>query len=261
MPTNYMFIHLYLLHYLFVFLFASRAEPSTARVKILSLGNSVTQGTTHHPGYRHRLWQKLIDAGIDAEFVGSHDVNYGGDPEVKNRVYKGKSYTNRNEGHWGWYTDEILRGRIGKGNLAQWLQTYTPDIALVHLGSNDMLRQCGAGKSVNKPCYQETIDELKKVIQQIRHKNPAVTILLAQLIPMQEEEAAHRIKELNKRLPALVKELNTPHSPVILVDQYTGFDPTRGADTWDGIHPNASGEEKMAQKWFDALKPLLISRQ
>jgi acyl-CoA thioesterase-1 len=47
---------------------------------------------------------------------------------------------------------------------------------------------------------------------------------------------------------------DTEESPVILVDQYTGFN--AATDTYDGIHPNARGEAKMAQKWFDAILEL-----
>ncbi|AKD05487.1 hypothetical protein PKOR_03485 [Pontibacter korlensis] len=226
----------------------------------MTLGNSITQGNLEHPGYRYRLWQKLVDADVDVEFVGSHDTNFGGDPAVKNIVYKGRTYTNRNEGHWGWSADEILNGKAGEGNLVRWLQTYTPDIALIHLGTNDMFRQCGDGSD----CYEQTIDELRQVVQQIRGKNPAVTIILAQLIPAYSQKVgpaiADNIVELNKRIPGLVQELNTAASPVILVDQYSGFDATEGVDTWDGVHPNASGEEKMAQKWFDAMN-LLVTPQ
>ena len=42
---------------------------------------------------------------------------------------------------------------------------------------------------------------------------------------------------------------------VVVVDQYTGFDPN--ADTRDGIHPNPAGEEKMARVWMSALARVL----
>ena len=47
-----------------------------------------------------------------------------------------------------------------------------------------------------------------------------------------------------RRLAALAAEKTTATSSVIVVDQYTGFDPA--ADTYDGAHPNLVGEEKMA---------------
>lgn len=41
---------------------------------------------------------------------------------------------------------------------------------------------------------------------------------------------------------------------VMVVDQWTGYD--RNLDNYDGLHPNASGEQKMADKWFAALEDL-----
>ena len=58
--------------------------------------------------------------------------------------------------------------------------------------------------------------------------------------------------ELNSRLDALAATLTTVTSPVVVVDQATGFN--ANSDTFDGIHPNEVGEQKMATKWFDALE-------
>lgn len=259
----YAFINLYLLRYLLVFCFATTATPSTAQYKLMVLGNSITQGNTTYPGYRYELWKMLVDAQLDAELVGSHDVNEGGLSPVQGTVYKDRTYTNRNEGHWGWSADEILNGRDGKGNLAAWLQGYTPDIVLLHLGTNDMFRQCGSAEAPRPACYQETIEELKEVIKQIRGKNPSTTFFVAKLIPAYGQVtgswAAGNIQKLNDMIPALVQEMNTAASPVVLVDQNTGFDPTTGADTHDGIHPNRSGELKMAQIWFAAIEPAITT--
>ncbi|TPE43897.1 SGNH/GDSL hydrolase family protein [Pontibacter mangrovi] len=254
----YTSLNLFLLRYLLAFWLSNTAGLThEGEVKILALGNSITQGNQEHPSYRYRLWQKLADAGADVAFVGSENMNFSGQPAAYGTSYKGRTYTNCHEGHWGWTADEILQGRRWHGNLARWLQSYTPDIVLLHLGSNDMLRQCGSGNT----CYQETIEELRQIITLIREKNPHATVLLAQLTPVDEERfgpaVADHIVQLNKHIPALAQEMSTAASPVILVDQFSGFNPATGADTWDGIHPNARGEEKMAQRWFDALMPLL----
>ncbi|OKL42109.1 hypothetical protein A3841_08945 [Pontibacter flavimaris] len=212
------------------------------------MGNSITQGNTEHPSYRYRLWQKLIDAEADFEFVGSHTVNEGGTPAFP--AYKGQTFTNRNEGHWGWRADEILNG-LGNdkpNRLKTWLRDYSPDLVLLHLGSNDVMQE--------QP-VAETIGELEEVVKEIRKTNPAVVILLAQLTPLYLNKVGpntvERLKNFNEQIPLLAERLNTLQSPVIVVDQNADFDPTPGADTWDGIHPNASGEEKMAQRWYEAI--------
>lgn len=46
----------------------------------------------------------------------------------------------------------------------------------------------------------------------------------------------------------------TASSPILVVDQHTGFVST--TDTVDGVHPNAAGSVKIATKWYAALTPL-----
>lgn len=63
--------------------------------------------------------------------------------------------------------------------------------------------------------------------------------------------------EVNALIPALAKKLETAGSPIIVVDQATGWEWQAGADTVDGCHPNERGEEKMATRWYDALTTVL----
>jgi lysophospholipase L1-like esterase len=78
--------------------------------------------------------------------------------------------------------------------------------------------------------------------------------MVAQLIPVASHEGNRRINRLNRALAELphVRDLR---ARVIVVDQFSGFDPV--ADTYDGIHPNERGEEKMAEVWFGALNKVL----
>ncbi|WP_116545133.1 SGNH/GDSL hydrolase family protein [Pontibacter virosus] len=237
---------------LFIFLFLgfeafSQAQP----IRIMPLGNSITQGNMDYVSYRYPLWKKLIDAGVNFEFVGSHTENNGGTPSFDD--HKGQSFSNRNEGHWGWSTDQILKGRDGKGTIAQWADASKPDMVLMHLGTNDMF----SGHAI-----EETIDEIKAVIDTIHKKSPGVTIFLAKLIPADGQvvglDKAQNIQELNEQIEALVKSQTSDGPPLILVDQNTGFKVKAGEDTYDGIHPNESGMEKMAQVWFDAIMEEVI---
>jgi len=74
-----------------------------------------------------------------------------------------------------------------------------------------------------------------------------VRILLARIIPT----SGNTWFALNNAISGLGSELCTTISPVVIVDQQDGF--SGAGDTYDGIHPNDSGEEKMAQKWADAI--------
>ncbi|MEV4393773.1 hypothetical protein [Nonomuraea sp. NPDC049607] len=48
-------------------------------------------------------------------------------------------------------------------------------------------------------------------------------------------------------VPAWAAATTTAQSPVTVVDQWTGF--STGTDTYDGVHPNASGDQKMSDAW------------
>ena len=202
--------------------------------RILPLGNSITQADKTHFSYRYPLWQKLRSAGIDFDFIGTMNTNYGGNPS-----FPDLSFDKDHEGHRGWRADQLLAG------LPSWLATYTPDIVLVHAGTNDMFM----GNSVSG-----TVEELKKIIDALRSDNPDVSILLAKIIGTTAPENT-RIVELNSYIDGIAAAKNTSRSRVLVVDQYTGFHPS--TDTYDGKHPNADGEEKMAQKWFDALMTIM----
>lgn len=45
--------------------------------------------------------------------------------------------------------------------------------------------------------------------------------------------------------------MNSTDSPIWVVDQYTGF--SGSSDLRDGVHPNNSGDIKMANVWYPAL--------
>ena len=134
--------------------------------------------------------------------------------------------------------------------IAGWAQVGRPDIVLLHLGTNDMLGGSGIGS---------TLDELTGIMEALRSANPNVVVLLAQLIPTRFDEANERIVELNQNLTTLASRLSTEASPVVLVDQFTGFDPS--TMTADGLHPNVIGEERMAQVWLQAMQPFLAARR
>ncbi len=218
---------------------------SSAQIKILPLGNSITQGQNNsdhsYNSYRRDLYNKLDSAGYDVDFVGSMDRPEG------HTSFPDNSFDPDHEGHWGWRTDQIINGCnsgcSGTGKLADWLSDYDADIALIHLGSNDALQ----GNST-----ASTIAELKQVIDILRTDNSDMVIFLAKLIPCTLSWAdCSSIDSINTRLPTVVTDKDQSNSPVILVDLATGFDAS--VDTYDGVHPNNTGEAKMAQGWFAAI--------
>lgn len=211
---------------------------STTFPNILPLGDSITESATGHASYRYWLWNALADAGHTVDFVGSHQpAGVAGGPAL----YPG--FDPHHDGYSGWTADVLAAGLAGP-NWQSWAAQAqnTPDIALVHIGTNDL--ELGQGDT-------STRDDVGKIIDALRLANPNVTVLLAQIIP----DSKVLVKGFNALLPALAAAKNTAQSRVVLVDQYSGFGAS--IDTYDGVHPNEQGEKKMSAKWLAALTPFL----
>jgi lysophospholipase L1-like esterase len=206
-----------------VLLAAAVAAADQVAVKIMPLGDSITQGNTSQDSYRRPLWHKLVDAGYHVDFVGSEKTNFTGHAAHAD-------FDEDNEGHYGWTIDGVLE------KLDGWLGQNNPDIVLLHLGTN------------GKESAADKLAGLEKVVGLLRKHNPKVIVLMAQLITG---------GEINQGIPPLAKKLSTPASPVIVVDQASGWEWEAGKDTVDGCHPNERGEEKMAVRWFEALTKIL----
>ncbi|MDF5716521.1 MAG: SGNH/GDSL hydrolase family protein [Rhizonema sp. NSF051] len=201
--------------------------------RIMPLGDSITGGQPPQNSYRRLLWFYLLNAGYNVDFVGSTQLNCGVPAPLPD-------FDLDNEGHCGWRADEIL------DRIDEWASSTRPDVVLIHLGTNDL----GQGQSA-----ESTIEDIRGIIQKLRNYNPSVKILLAQIIWCGYLE---RIAPFNSLIPNLASQTNTDQSPVIVVDQFTGFEPSpNGGDTIDGCHPNDSGEWKMATRWLEALKNVL----
>ena len=85
----------------------------------------------------------------------------------------------------------------------------------------------------------------------LRADNPLVTILVAEIIPLGHADTS----SLNAAIRAWAPGQSTNLSPVIVVDQHTGYDAVE--HSYDSYHPNAIGEELMATRWFGALQDVL----
>jgi lysophospholipase L1-like esterase len=209
------------------------APAATAPVKIMPLGDSITGS----PGcWRALLWNMLQNAGdTNIDFVGTLPPQGCGVP-----------YDGDNEGHGG----ILATGIVSQNLLPGWLAATTPDIVLMHLGTNDVWSNLSTTTILNA---------YTTMIGQMRASNPSMRILVAQIIPMNPANCttcAQGVVNLDAAIPAWAAGLSTAQSPITVVDQWTGFNDA--TDTVDGVHPNDStGIQKMANKWFPALSALL----
>jgi lysophospholipase L1-like esterase len=202
--------------------------PPVGIVRVMPLGDSITGS----PGcWRALLWQRLQSAGrTGVDFVGTLP------PQGCGFTYDGD-----HEGHGG----ALVTAVADQNQLPGWLAATHPDVVLMHFGTNDVWS--------NRPSAT-ILAAYATLVDQMRAANPATKVLVAQILPMNPStcpECGQRVVALNAAIPAWAAAKSTAASPITVVDQWTGFD--TATDTGDGVHPNDSGNRKIADRWYPAL--------
>jgi len=215
---------------------AQPAVFAAAAVRVMPLGDSITAG----PGcWRPKLWNRLQTSGYSGiDFVGTQSDGGGCNP--------GYSYDFDHEGHGGYSATSIA----DNNQLPPWLAAAKPDIVLMHLGTNDMW-----GGYIP---LQNKLTAFTKLIGQMRAANPAMKVVVAKIIPMSAAACATcpaDVVALNNALPGWAAGLSTAQSPIAVADLWTGYDAV--ADNSDGVHPNNTGFQKMADAWYPAVARML----
>ncbi len=230
---------------------APAPAPTPQTFKIVAVGDSITQGDCARNSYRRALQQKLaadaelVADAISFDFVGRQTLNANFSTGVAECAPPNPDFDVQHEGFWGKRADEVAV------NLQGLTVANAADIALIHLGSNDVFQFVGGNTAQTS---DSTIVDITTVIARLRQVSPNVKILVAQIIPSTVAGAAAGISELNGKIALLPGQVGTTASPVIVVDQSSGFNAAVGVDTHDGTHPNPSGEDKIATRWSAAIK-------
>lgn len=213
-------------------------------VKIMPMGNSITfdyrSGDSRPDGdrisYRFRLYQLLKDAGYSFDFVGSENsgLNYFLDPEYDD-----------NAGFPG-ISDDQLAVLINTGYNAAanqneapgpYLNYYHPDIILLHIGTNGL---------------NESPDDVEDILDNIRRYKSDVIILVARII--NRKSGSSLTTTFNNNVEAMVNARGD--NRIIMVNMETGAGINYISDMYDDLHPNQTGYNKMAAKWFEVLDNL-----
>lgn len=198
---------------------AASAE-SNGGVRVMPLGDSITDGLTVPGGYRIGLWQRFVAGGHTVDFVGSQ---FNGPASLGDHDH---------EGHSGWRIDQI------DANIVNWLRATTPRTVLLHIGTNDMF-----GNASSAPARLSTL------LDRITNTSPGVIVFVATIIPFPSADSA--VRTFNAAIPGIVQSKAAAGKRVYLVDMFRALN---ASDLADGVHPNAGGYEKMAAVWYDALR-------
>lgn len=201
-------------------------QASNAGLTIMPLGDSITSGAVDIGGYRGPLWNSLVSEGATVDYVGSQNSGP-------------TNFDTDNEGHPGWRIDQISASIIG------WLNTYHPQIILLHIGTNDILQSYNVASMPTR---------LSSLIDQITSTDPTATLIVAQITPLANSTQNAEVVTYNNTIPGIVQARSSQGKHVQYVDMY---DAVPVSDLADGIHPNDTGYRLMANVWNNALQPLI----
>lgn len=224
-------------------LLRTNAADENGKVRIMPLGDSITDGFTVTGGYRVPLWHMLDDAGL-AEKVDFVGPNWGSD---------GVADPNH-AGYSGYSIADIPNQRSGIYNFIDWLmETYPADVVMLQIGTNDILSS-----------YElDTAGErLELLIDSVLEAVPEGGVLYVSTIPYMDADVttytdAYTAAEMDAAVDAYnaaVREIVSRKAqegcPIVQADINAVL---TKEDLGDGVHPSESGYRKMAEYWNGVL--------
>lgn len=205
-----------------------KAEPLNP-VKIMLIGDSITEGANSAGAYRRYLDGMLRRQGHLIDLIGSRNKHNNDTTEPDSYEFDVD-----HQGHWGKNSEWLAK------NMPDLLKKEIPDVAVIHMGTEDIV----SGTSAAAPLTDEIIMNISKVIKALRSKNTNVKIVLAKIIPVRGK--TEKVSMLNRKISQYIKAHSTTRSPVVMADLNKGFDISKDL-TESGILPSSAGAKKMAK--------------
>ncbi|MFD3775044.1 GDSL-type esterase/lipase family protein [Streptomyces sp. NPDC058612] len=235
-------------------------------MRFMFVGDSMTIGRAGDYTWRYRMWQHLGAAfGGPFEIVGPRTALYdddaagapaagapaagapaagapvAGPPDCQG--YAGPDFPGEARRHlagWGegWQHMAPLIGPAAGAAGA--------DVLLVSLGLIDLGFYTRA---------DQTAENVRRFVAAAREARPAVRMVLLPVIPnvraRHDAPFAAEVARFNELLAKAVADLTTDASPILLAARPASYEIDH--DTYDGTHPNASGEHRIAGEFAAVL--------
>ncbi len=208
-----------------------RDRPAPIPVRVMPLGDSITDGLQSLGGYRSDLWQYMKADGMRVDFVGSRS---GGPPQLGDRD---------EEGHPGWRIRQLSQHARG------WLLRYRPDVVLLQIGTNDVIQRWGL------PAAPARLGALLDVVTTTL---PSAQVYVATITPLANRRDDARARAYNAAIPEVVASRSAAGRHVHVVDLHSALG--RADLSGDGIHPTNGGYAKMAARWYSAITDRPMTR-
>ncbi|MFH8452598.1 GDSL-type esterase/lipase family protein [Streptomyces fungicidicus] len=211
-------------------------------LRFMPVGDSMTIGSAGEHTWRYRLWQHLCTAyGGPFTLVGPRETLH--DPATDaptSHAYADPGFPRGHLAGWGegWHHMTPLIGETARSCRA--------DVLLVSLGLIDL------GFYTNA---EQTADNVRAFVAEARAARPGIRMAVMPVIRNIRAEAdtafAGQVAHFNELLAKTLTDLDAPDSPLLLVPPPPSYD--FHTDTYDGTHPNETGEHKIAKAFAEAL--------
>ncbi|MFS4095197.1 GDSL-type esterase/lipase family protein [Streptomyces sp. AF1A] len=212
-------------------------------LRFMPVGDSMTIGSAGEHTWRHRLWQHLRSTyDPAATLVGPREALYDKQTDAATSLaYADPDFPRAHLAGWGegWLHMAPLIGRA--------VRQCRPDVLLVSLGLIDL------GFYTNA---EQTAENVHAFVACAREADPRIRMVLLPVIPNIRAEAdapfAEQVNRFNVLLAKAVADLDEPRSPILLASPPQPYD--IHTDTYDGTHPNARGEHRIAAAFAEAMR-------
>lgn len=221
--------------------------PPDGELRVMPVGDALTQGSSGDHTWRYHLWSHLEESGVDFSFVGPHDDMYSLEGDTHgDRSYAEPDFDTDHAARWGQSVDDMADG------IAEVASEHEPHYLLVMAGSEDLL----SGDDPDQ--VLEGIGETVSTVRVALEKARFVVGELPHVEGTGDDEAVNaRIDRFNMGLVDLGEQLSSEDSPVVVAQVAKDYVPEY--DSWDEVHPNTRGEVKIAAAFADALaEPLAV---
>ncbi|MFI8070266.1 GDSL-type esterase/lipase family protein [Streptomyces sp. NPDC086033] len=211
-------------------------------LRFMPVGDSMTIGSAGEHTWRYRMWRHLRDThGGPFALVGPRETLYDKAADAPTSYeYADPDFPRAHLAGWGegWLHMAPLIGDAVRAHRA--------NVLLVSLGLIDL------GFYTNA---EQTSENVRAFVAEARRADPRIRMAVLPVIPNVRAQSdtpfATEVTRFNELLAKAIADLDEPRSPLLWVSPPKSYDIHH--DTYDGTHPNASGEHRIAAAFAEAM--------
>lgn len=215
---------------------------AAAPLRLMVVGDSISQGSSGDVTWRYQLHQHLVRSGVSFDLVGDRSDLYNNITNQHGDASYPYPFDRDHHAQWG------RPVALEKDTIRAAVTGSAADVVLVLLGINDLIWFAHSPATIT--------DNMRAFVANARAANPAVTVVIGHTLSRYDLFARAYLNQaetadINRRYDALAAAMSTSSSRVVSTASPSGWDPA--VHTWDGTHPNSTGEARIAAAFANAL--------